>query len=287
MLTHDTAGFGYTFFNDKLRKWNRSISLDEFSGSWADIKDTPILFEPGTDWNYGTNIDWAGIILERATGMSLNDYCHKHIFQPLNLSNISFFPTDDMKKRLMALNQRYTDGHMTQRPHLMRRPLLIPTGHEENPNVFNSAGGGCFAQPRDYVQIIATLLNNGTSPTTGAQLLKPATVDEMFKNQIPEFPNFARRPTAAAMPELTNAIDEFYPQPADQPQGWGLTFMLTISPGDTGRGANTGWWAGLMNAFWWADREKGVGGMVASQILPFGDAKVMGLWADIEKSIYN
>jgi len=127
-----------------------------------------------------------------------------------------------------------------------------------------------IAQPSEYTKIIAMLLNDGTSPTTGKQILKKGTVDEMFSNQIPNMPNFGRQEIQNATPELTNKIGELYPQPHDQPQGWGLTFMLTISPGATGRGANTGWWAGLPNLFWWADREKGVGGIVASQILPFG-----------------
>jgi hypothetical protein len=46
--------------------------------------------------------------------------------------------------------------------------------------------------------------------------------------------------------------------------------FLTIEPGATGRGRNTGWWAGISNQFWWCDREKGVAGMIAGQILPFG-----------------
>lgn len=91
----------------------------------------------------------------------------------------------------------------------------------------------------------------------------------MFTNQIPEFPDFGRHAIPAAKPDLTNPIPELYPQPAEQPQGWGLTFMLTLHPGATGRGGNTGWWAGLPNLFWWCDREGGVAGIVASQILPF------------------
>jgi hypothetical protein len=54
------------------------------------------------------------------------------------------------------------------------------------------------------------------------------------------------------------------PQGDDTPQGWGLTFMITMKEGQIGRGKNTGHWAGLPNLFWWADREKGVGGIVAS-----------------------
>lgn len=78
-----------------------------------------------------------------------------------------------------------------------------------------------------------------------------------------------------------------YPQEGDPPQGWGLSMFLTLSPGATGRGANTGWWAGLANLFWWVDREKGVAGLIASQVLPFGDGKVFGAWAGVEKAVYD
>jgi hypothetical protein len=47
-----------------------------------------------------------------------------------------------------------------------------------------------IAQSSEYTKTIATLLNNGTSPTTGKQILKKETVDEMFSNQIPDMPNF-------------------------------------------------------------------------------------------------
>ena len=49
--------------------------------------------------------------------------------------------------------------------------------------------------------------------------------------------------------------------------------MLTQESGPTGRGRNTAWWAGIANLFWWCDREKGVAGMIASQIV----SKVMGM----------
>lgn len=136
-------------------------------------------------------------------------------------------------------------------------------------------------------EIIATLLNNGTSPTTGKQMLMSSSVDEMFKNQIPQFPKFAYQPISAAKPRYTNPLPELYPQEGHPDQGWGLTFHITMEPGATGRGANTGWWAGLTNLFWWADREKGVGGMIASQVLPFGDPNVLGTWVQCEAAVYE
>jgi len=110
-------------------------------------------------------------------------------------------------------------------------------------------------------------------------------------------PDFGREPIDDAIPELTNKIPELYPQPKEQEQGWGLTFMLTIHEGATGRGGNTGWWAGLPNLFWGCDREKGVGGMVASEVGDEGedermltsmiDPQVMGLWGQVEQAVYQ
>jgi CubicO group peptidase (beta-lactamase class C family) len=130
------------------------------------------------------------------------------------------------------------------------------------------------------------LLNDGTSPTTGAKVLKKETVDLMFTNQIEKFPDFGRQGIPDAKPDLTNPLPEIYPVEGNAPQGWGLTFMIA-NGGPTGRSKTTGFWAGLPNCWWWCDREKGVGGIVGSQILPFGDGKVLGLWFDIEAQIYK
>lgn len=130
------------------------------------------------------------------------------------------------------------------------------------------------------------LLNDGTCPTTGSKLLSKETVDEMFSNQIPQFPNYSRSGIPAAKPDLTNLIHELYPVPGNPPQGWGLTFMLS-NGGATGRSTGTGHWAGLPNLWWWADREKGVAGIICTQILPFADGKVLELWGAVEAEIYK
>lgn len=52
LLTH-TAGFGYTFFNERLRDWPGAAGLDEFSGNVESITKLPLVFEPGEGWQYG------------------------------------------------------------------------------------------------------------------------------------------------------------------------------------------------------------------------------------------
>jgi CubicO group peptidase (beta-lactamase class C family) len=151
--------------------------------------------QPGSRWEYGINIDWAGQLVERATGMTLNDYFQKNIFQPLGLQNINMFPTDSMRKNLAWMNMRNpADGkvHPNLNGHIVR-PQLIAKSDAERKQIFNAGGHGCFAKPSEYVQIISCLLNDGKHAKSGHQLLKPETVDEMFKNQIPEFPDFGRQ----------------------------------------------------------------------------------------------
>ena len=218
-------------------------------------------------------MDWAGNMVERVSGMSLDDYFKKYIFQPLGMKNITLFPNDQMKSRLAYMHSKDAKGVIHGQKHTFRLPLLIE--EKDIPSAYNSAGAGGFAQPSEYcgmmlinishthsymsiwlatdgaIAILAALLNDGLSPTTGNRILKPETVSEMFTNQIPQFPNFGRQSIPAANPLYTNPIPELYPQPPENPpQGWGLSFMVTIHPGATGRGANTGWWAGLPNLFW-------------------------------------
>jgi len=280
MLLSHTAGFGYTFFHTGLRDHSKPIGYDEFSGHLADFIQ-PLVHQPGEGWQYGVGIDFAGFCVERVTGVSLNQYFQKNIFKPLGLENISMFPNVQMKEKLAYMNSRAPDGQLSPRDHLLHRPLVVQSQDDINSCV-NSGGAGCFAKPREYCQILATLLNDGRSPITGAQILQKATVDVMFQNQIAQFPNFGRQGIAAAKPDLTNAIPDLYP---GKNQGWGLTFM--ISDGPTGRSNSTAHWAGLPNLFWWCDREKGVAGIIASQVLPFADAKVLGLWVDFESGVYS
>jgi hypothetical protein len=130
-------------------------------------------------------------------------------------------------------------------------------------------------------------LNYGTHPKTGYELLKTETLEgkaeetlqywtatdnptEMLKNQIPQFPDFARNLPVACKPSIVNPVSELYPQPYDQAQGWGLSFFRLLHPKPAGRSSRTIWWSGVANLIWWADLENGIGGMFASQILPFG-----------------
>ncbi|EEQ83825.1 beta-lactamase [Blastomyces dermatitidis ER-3] len=283
LLTH-TAGFGYSFFNEQVRDYNRPIGFDEFSGHVYDVTQ-PLIFQPGEGFEYGVGIDWAGIAVERVTGLLLNDYFHKYIFEPLGLKNISMLPSAEMKARLAYMHSRNPDGTLSQRDHLLRWPLLAKN-KEETKGMLNSGGAGCFSTSQDYLDILTTLLNDGTSPKTGKQILTKSTVDLMFQNHIPHMPNFGRQGNLLnKKPDLVNNVPDIYPLNNNEPQGWGLSFMITSSL--TGRSVKSAMWAGIANLFWWCDREHGIAGVICTQILPFADAKLVPLWFDVEKKVYD
>ncbi|KAF1958844.1 beta-lactamase/transpeptidase-like protein [Byssothecium circinans] len=283
MLLAHMAGFGYSFFDVRVK----GQGVWEFSGDVNDILKSPMVNQPGSMWEYGINIDWAGIILERVTGEKLNDYFQTHIFAPLGVTSITMFPTPDMQVNFAAQHQRdLATGEFKERPHIYHGALDVKTKEEEQ-KFFHSGGGGLFAKPKEYVKVLAMLLNDGKGPETGNRVLKEETVKLMWENQIPEFPDFARNSPPPADLTLINPTPEVYPQEGNPPQGWGLSFFLTIAPGMTGRGANTAFWAGIANLFYWVDREKGVAGMIASQILPFNDPKVVSTWVMAEKAVYD
>ncbi|KAL9093103.1 MAG: hypothetical protein Q9159_000462 [Coniocarpon cinnabarinum] len=286
LLTH-TAGFGYSFWESKIRDLGRPTGFEEFDGDFKDIAQSPPVNQPGSRWQYGTNIDWAGLYVERVTGMKLDDYFQKHIFEPLGVKDTTMFPNKHMREHLVAVAQRRPDGSVEEIDHPFRRAIYMADQPDQRKFIFNAGGHGLFSKPKEYCKIISTLLNDGTSPTTHKQILKPETIKEMTTNQIPQFPRFSYEPIHTSKPWLANSVPALAPQPGNPDQGWGLSFLITKEPSPTGRGANGIQWAGICNLFWWADREKGVGGMIAGQILPFGDMTVMGAWAQCETAVYE
>lgn len=91
----------------------------------------------------------------------------------------------------------------------------------------------------------------------------------MFTDQIPNLPRDCNEYLPSAIPELANPCP-LIPMPEGLTEGWGLTFSLSHRETPWGRSAGSASWEGLPNLFWFADRQNGVGGIIATQIMPFG-----------------
>ncbi|KAK9894040.1 beta-lactamase/transpeptidase-like protein [Cystobasidium minutum MCA 4210] len=276
LLTH-TAGFSYTFFNEGIKDWAEKNGLDEFTPGSLDAYKQPLIAQPGEDWNYGVNIDWAGQVLEKITGKTLGQWSKENIFDPLGCKDIQYSRlAPQCKDRFVSMHQRHPDGSIEQREHM----AFTTQGS------FDSGGAGCLGTLEDYLKCIYIMINEGKG-ANGAQILKPETVEEMWKDQLagtqPEKIGALARPIPAIIPHLTNPVD---PLPFTT-AGWAISAQLTHSAWPTGRSARSIWWAGLPNLYWMADREKGVVNMVMSQVVPFNDPKTLNPWLAAEKVVYD
>ncbi|KAF5005122.1 hypothetical protein FDECE_8442 [Fusarium decemcellulare] len=265
LLTH-TAGFGYAFEDDKLAEFGRPVGADDFSGESVQRINRPLVNQPGERFQYGISMDWVGVIIERVTGRTLDEYFKKEIFQPLGMNSVTFHPSEEAKSNLAYMHRRVADETLSHTDHLYRRPLLA---HEEGEKIPCAAGHGCYGKPTEFARLISLLLNDGIDNKTGARLLKPETVQAMFTDQIADKPRYSNVCVPVAKPEVANATP-LTPMPDDHTEGWGMSFSINHFPEDTGRAAGSGSWEGLANLFWFADRKNNIGTIIASQILPYG-----------------
>lgn len=144
------AGFGYSFDDLKLRDWSRPVGLDDFSGAESDILHRPLVNQPGEVFQYGTGLDWVGVLIERVTRLSLEEYFKEFILQPLNIESITFFPNEPQKARLAYMHQREADGRLSVRDHLYRYPLLPEDPEKKR---FCMGGAGCFGKPVEFCRM--------------------------------------------------------------------------------------------------------------------------------------
>ena len=104
LLTH-TAGFGYWFTSEKLSKWNK---IKQEIG-WKENYQ-PRLFESGTAYMYGTNIDWVGRLVENISGMNLEDYFRQYITGPLEMNSTWFNVPDELESLVVSSSYRDSDS---------------------------------------------------------------------------------------------------------------------------------------------------------------------------------
>jgi len=266
LLTH-TSGFTYELWNANEARWKEKTGALSLFTLENKALQTPLAFDPGTQWEYGTGIDWAGKMVEAVSGMKLGEYFEKHVTGPLGMSDTAFAHSPSMLERASAVHARLPDGSL--------QTMDLPP--PENPE-FEMGGGGLHGTMSDYGRFIRMILNDGE--LDGVRILKPETVAMMCENHIGDL-RVQNLKTVA--PPFSNDA-EFFP---GQPKSWGLTFQINETAADTGRPAGTLMWAGLANSFFWIDRKNGIGGAYLSQILPFADEKSMGLFFDVERTVYQ
>jgi methyl acetate hydrolase len=266
LLTH-TAGFGYEIWRSEIARYQTATNTPGITTCTNAALTTPLLFDPGEGWEYGINIDWAGKMVEAASGQRLDAYLQSNVLGPLGMKDTSFKLSPSQRARLASVHQRDDKGALAP----------IEFALPEDPE-FHMGGGGLNGTAPDYLAFAQMIMHGGRF--NGAQILLPETVDQMAQNHIGAL---EIGPMKTAMPGLSNDVELF----PGMSKKWGLSFLINTAQAPTGRSAGSLAWAGLANTYFWIDRRKQVCGVFLSQLFPFYDHTAIDLLTRFETEVYR
>jgi CubicO group peptidase (beta-lactamase class C family) len=265
LLTH-TSGFCYRLWDAEAVRYASTYNALPAKKRAARPR-TPLMFDPGERWEYGTSIDWVGRLVEAISGQSIDVYFRENITGPLGMSDTGFVISAAQRAREASVHRRQSDGSLVPQP--MEKPSV--------PKSF-SGGGGIYSTAADYLTFIRMLLNDGS--LNGARILRPDTVALMNQNQIGDIEAGHLKTTA---PLASNDVD-FFPGISLR---WGLGHMINMAPIPDARSAGSLTWGGLFNTYYWIDPGKRVAGVFMTQVLPFADNNALRVYRAFERGIYH
>jgi len=263
LLTH-TSGFAYDTWDGNMFKYAQQRGA---AAPNAGPVVTPLAFEPGTRWQYGTSLDWTGRLVEVASGQTLEQYFQTNILQPLGMKDTSFIVRAEKFDRVVSSYRRQSDGSLKEDPRTLPAP----------PKFFNG-GGGLSSTAGDYVRFMQMILRHGRGAGK-EQILRPKTVDLMSTNQIGEL---GAGKLKTFRPSISDDVD-LHPGATDK---WGFGFLINTTPYEGGRSTGSLAWAGVENTFYWIDPRSGICAVIMMQFFPFVDKEAVGMLRDFESAVY-
>ena len=265
-LLRHTAGLTYGLFgNTPIDEKYRTVGLlapgSTLDGMTKKLGELPLLYQPGTKWNYSVATDVLGRIVEVTSGKSLDAFFAERIFRPLDMPDSGFFVPADKLDRLAATHGtadgklRVTDAPATSS--FRTRPTLL------------SGGGGLVSTARDYMRFCQMLAAGGE--LGGRRLLRRETVQAMTANQLP---------------------DEAFPiafGPIQRPgTGFGLGFSVQVNrdPLSASRIGEYGWGGAASTHFWISPKDELVV-IALQQFMPFSTRLEQTIKPIVYESIEN
>ena len=188
LLTH-TSGLGYPAIGTPAENALYAKSYltggvgtkgQTLADAMSRLGKAPLFFQPGTAWKYGLNMDLLGCLIEKWSGMSLEEFFTKRIFTPLGMKDTYFNLPASKGPRLVNFFLGDSTGNMKKQPFVfggaldMNYPLIKSD--------YFSGGGGLVSTLYDYAILLQMFLNNGEY--NGTRLLARNTVRLMTENQI-------------------------------------------------------------------------------------------------------
>jgi len=239
-LLRHTSGLTYAQFGDTPVQmvWRDTKLMDEGQTNAelvAKLARLPLLFEPGTTWEYSMSTDVLGHVVEVVSGKSLAEFFAEHICRPLGLVDTAFAATGE---RALRLAEPQID------PATGKRPPMREVARKQR---WYSGGGGAVSTAADYLRFCQMLLNGGE--LDGVRLLAPKTIAHMSADHLP--PDVAYGETTRAR------FGALAPVP-EMGYGFGLGFAVRKDQGRSPVPGSVGeyFWGGVTGTYFWIDPQE-------------------------------
>jgi CubicO group peptidase (beta-lactamase class C family) len=247
-----TYGFLYAHPVDELYRragfeWNSPAG--DLAETCDRLAELPLLFQPGTEWNYSMSIDVLGRVIEVISGQRLDEYIHDHVLAPLGMHDTTWHVDDDHADRLAHLYGAHPQ-------HRTAVPLDTAAAQARQAPDKHLGGGGLLGTAGDYHRFTQMLVNAGQ--LDGVRILSPRTVRFMASNHLP------------GNADLTRFGRPLFSETAFDGVGFGLGVSVTLDPvaakvpGSPGDFA----WGGAASTAFWVDPTEALTVMFFTQLLP-------------------
>lgn len=171
LLTHTSGVANYpTGVSDVYTKRNRTLAETTLATALQ-----PLMFEPGTEWRYSNpGIDALGRIIEVHSGVSYEKFLQTRVFDPLGMTDTTFYPTKEQRARVAVTYGKGKDGKLVAAPDTL---LAVPEGAKHP-----VPAGGLYSTGADLAKLYQLMLNKGQTKD-GKRVLSEKAVAEMTKVQ--------------------------------------------------------------------------------------------------------
>ncbi|MBY0497785.1 MAG: beta-lactamase family protein [Cyanobacteria bacterium] len=236
LLTHTSGLQSGTLGNRigaRMAPRNTSMTLETYVPTLGQV---PLDFQPGSRWTYSllAGMETLGRIVEVASGMTFDQFLKQRLFDPLEMSDTTFVPTDAQLARAVTLYDR-RDGKLVR----IETPGWLST------KTLFSGGGGLWSIAEDYMRFGQMLGNGGV--LNGRRILSPRTVDLMGSNHVGD------------LYTGNNANIKGL--------GFGLGVDVVLDNAASGRRVSNGTfaWGGAFGTYFWVDRKEAIVGVLMVQ----------------------
>ncbi|MES9972177.1 MAG: serine hydrolase domain-containing protein [Candidatus Thiodiazotropha sp.] len=204
LMTHK-AGITYIFVSDWFKDRKHKLLIDMYkdagvtdglcSKEWGiqgmvrRLARLPLIGQPGEVWEYGLSTDVLGYLVEKVSGMKLNDFIRERVLTPLKMNDTYFVVPQEKRARVSAVWESDWQGSLEKMgpgPTQVGGLTVCPGDVHQSTGTYLSGGAGMLSSAYDYYRFSQMLLNKGE--IDGVRLLSRKTVELMTAtNHIGEF----------------------------------------------------------------------------------------------------